>query len=117
LSNRDDLLERSSWPNTFRMQRFVPAVEYIQANRARTVIMQQMEEVMKGIDVYIEPTHSSTGLTNLTGHPAVVVPNGFVNGTPGSISFIGKLFNDTETLAVAKAYQDATDHHLKYPKL
>jgi len=117
LSNRDDLLERSSRPQQLRLRRFVPAVDFIQANRARTLIMQQMDEAIKDVDVFIEPTFSNSLLTNLTGHPAVVVPNGFIDGTPGSISFIGKLFNDTETLAVAKAYQDATDHHLKYPKL
>lgn len=117
LSGEVDNIERSSRPVTFRTHRYVPAVEYIQANRARTLVMEQMDKAIKGVDVYIEPTHSNTRLTNLTGHPAVVLPNGFIDGTPGSITFMGQLFKDTETLAVAKAYQDATDHHLKYPKL
>lgn len=115
LSDRDDLMKKSSWPNTFRRQRVVPAVEYIQANRARTLAMKQMHEAIKEVDVYIEPTHSNTRLTNLTGHPAVVLPNGFIGGRPTSITFIGQLFKEAETLAVAKAYQDATGNHRKSP--
>lgn len=114
---QDDLLKKSRWPDTFRQKRFVPAVEYIQANRYRTLLIEQMNEVMKDIDVYIEVTHSNTRLTNLTGHPAVILPCGFVDGLPASIVFIGKLFGEAETLAVAKAYQETTDFHLKHPEL
>lgn len=117
LGSQDDLLKKSHWPDTFRQRRFVPAVEYIQANRYRTFLIEKMNEVMKDLDVYIEVTHSNTRLTNLTGHPAVVLPIGFVDGTLASIVFIGKLFGEVETLAVTKAYQDATDFHLKHPKL
>ncbi len=116
-SDRDDLIENSHWPQTFRHHRFTPAVEYIQANRYRTLLMQRMHEVMKDIDVYVEITHSNTGLTNLTGHPAVIVPCGFHGPRPVGLTFVGKLFGEAETLAVAKAYQDATDHHLRYPDL
>ena len=122
-SGRDDLLVRQtgrSWPNTFRMARMVPAVEYVQANRVRTMVMQQMAEVMKRVDVYVTPSFGGNNLllTNLTGHPAVCLPNGFNdNGTPTSISFVGKLFGEADTLAVAKAYQDATEFHLRHPKL
>lgn len=122
-SGRDDLLvqqNRGSWPNTFRKARLVPAVEYVQANRARTLVMRQMAEVMAQVDVYVTPSYGGNNLllTNLTGHPCVVVPNGFnEKGTPTSISFIGGLFGEAKTLAVAKAYQDATDFHLRYPAL
>jgi Asp-tRNA(Asn)/Glu-tRNA(Gln) amidotransferase A subunit family amidase len=120
-SNRDDLLVRqtsSSWPNTFRQARFVPAVEYIQANRARALLMQKMAEQMKEIDVVVTPTGTMTSLTNLTGHPAVIVPNGFrENGTPTSITFIGNLFAEAKALRLARAFQDATDFHLKHPNL
>ncbi|MGD2245052.1 MAG: amidase [Candidatus Aminicenantes bacterium] len=118
-SNRDDLLVRQTgWPITFRQARFVPAVEYIQANRARTLLMLKMDEKMEGIDVFVTPTYATTGLTNLTGHPAVVVPNGFgQNGSPTSIVFIGNLFAEAKTLRVAKAFQDATEFHLKFPDL
>jgi Asp-tRNA(Asn)/Glu-tRNA(Gln) amidotransferase A subunit family amidase len=122
-SGRDDLLVRQgsgAWPNTFRQARFIPAVEYIQANRLRTLLMQQMAERMKEIDVFVTPPYGGNSLliTNLTGHPTVVVPNGFDDeGTPTSIAFIGSLFGETKALRLAKAYQDATGFHLKHPKL
>ena len=122
-SGKDDLLVRQgqgAWPNTFRQARFIPAVEYIQANRLRTLLMQKMAEQMKEIDVFVTPSYGSNSLliTNLTGHPTVVVPNGFDDkGNPTSISFIGNLFEEAKALRVAKAYQDATDFHLKHPSL
>lgn len=122
-SNEDDLLVRqgkSAWPNSFRQARMIPAVEYIQANRLRTILIQAMAEVFHDIDVYIAPSFGGSNLlaTNLTGHPAVVVPNGFNNrGSPTSISFIGSLFGEAKTLRVAKAYQDATDFHRQRPDL
>lgn len=120
-SNRDDLLVRqssNSWPNTFRQARFVPAVEYIQANRARFLLMREMAKKLEGIDVVVTPTGTMTSLTNLTGHPAVIIPNGFrENGTPTSITFIGNLYAEAKTLRLAKAFQDATEFHLKHPDL
>lgn len=122
-SGRDDLLVRQdqgAWPNVFRQARFIPAVEYIQANRLRTLLMHQMAQKMKDIDVYIAPTYGSPTLliTNLTGHPTVVVPNGFdEKGSPTSVSFIGNLFEEAKMLRLAKAFQDATEFHLKHPKL
>lgn len=120
-SNRDDLLVRQdqrAWPTSFRRSRLVPAVEYVQANRARTMLMAAMDAVMDGIDVFITPSYGGSVLltTNLTGHPAVTLPHGFRdNGTPVSISFIGKLYGEAELLAVAKAWQDATGFHLRHP--
>jgi Asp-tRNA(Asn)/Glu-tRNA(Gln) amidotransferase A subunit family amidase len=120
-NNRDDLLVRQderAWPTSFRRSRLVPAVEYVQANRARTMLMEAMDSVMDGIDVFITPSYGGSVLltTNLTGHPAVTLPHGFRDdGTPVSISFIGKLFGEAELLAVAKAYQDATECHLRHP--
>jgi Asp-tRNA(Asn)/Glu-tRNA(Gln) amidotransferase A subunit family amidase len=122
-SNRDDLLVRqirNAWPNVFRQSRLIPAVEYIQANRVRTLAMQAMEEIMSQVDVYVVPSFGGSNLllTNLTGHPCVVLPNGFrEDGTPTSISFIGRLFGEADTLAVARTYQEATDFHLKRPQL
>lgn len=123
VSNKDSLLVRQmkqAWPNVFRTARFVPAVEYLKANRIRTVLIQEMEKVMKNVDVFITPSWggSSLRITNLTGHPCVVLPNGFSkDGTPTSISLIGKLFGEADLLRVAKFYQDATDVHLKHPAL
>lgn len=121
-SGRDDLLVRQqqrAWPNVFRQSRLVPAVEYIQANRLRTLLMEAMNAVFREVDVFIAPSFAPRLLqvTNLTGHPAVVLPNGYrdENGTPTSISFIGKMFWDGQVLAVAKAYQDATDFHRRHP--
>jgi Asp-tRNA(Asn)/Glu-tRNA(Gln) amidotransferase A subunit family amidase len=122
-SGRDDLLKRQTagaWPNSFRQARMVPAVEYIQANRARTLLLEAMADLMSEVDVFVTPSYggSNLTLTNLTGHPCVVLPNGFrEDGTPTSISFIGKLYGESETLAVARAYQEATDFHLKHPVL
>jgi Asp-tRNA(Asn)/Glu-tRNA(Gln) amidotransferase A subunit family amidase len=82
--------------------------------------MQQMAEKMKGFDVYVAPTRggSNLTLTNLTGHPSVVVPNGFdEKGSPISITFVGDLFEEGKTLRAAKAYQEATEFHLKHPDL
>ena len=122
-SNRDDLLVRqikNAWPNEFRLARMIPAVEYVQANRVRTLVMQAMAEIMSNVDVYVCPSYEGGNLllTNLTGHPCVVLPNGFTEkGTPTSITFMGKLFGEAEMLAVAKAYQDVTGFHLKHPTL
>ena len=124
-SNRDDLLVRqtkNAWPNSFRSARFMPAVEYLQANRLRTKLIDDMHEVLKkaNVDVYISPSYGGGNLsaTNLTGHPCVVLPNGFTTqGTPTSITFMGQLFQEARVLAVAKAYQDATDFHRKHPVL
>ena len=122
-SGRDDLMVRqikNAWPNRFREARTVPAVEYIQANRLRTLVMKAMQDKLAGIDAYVCPSWvgKNLHLTNLTGHPAVVLPNGLQNeGTPSSISFVGKLFGEDKLLALAKAYQDATSFHLKHPTL
>ncbi len=122
-SGKDDLLVRQTkgaWPNSFRQARFIPAVEYIQANRLRTILIQKMAEMMKKIDVYIAPSFGNSNLlaTNLTGHPAIVVPNGVdEKGSPTSITFIGKLFGEAKLLAAAKIFQDATSFHQKYPDL
>ncbi|MCH7495439.1 MAG: amidase, partial [Candidatus Marinimicrobia bacterium] len=122
-SGKDELLVRQkkqAWPNVFRQARLIPAVEYINANRARRLLMQKMDEMLKEVDLYVAPTFGGGSLlaTNLTGHPAVVLPNGFrEDGTPTSITFTGKLYDEGRLLAVAGAYQKATDHHLKYPAL
>lgn len=110
----------NDWPNTFRESRLIPAVEYINANRARTLLMQQFAEIFKTVDVILSPTFGAQLLdTNLTGHPSVILPNGFhsSDSTPTSITFVGDLFGDAKMLAVAKAYQDATDFHLKHPTI
>lgn len=122
LTGKTDLLERQGRgdrPNNLRHARLIPAVEYIQANRARTMLLQRLAKVMQNIDVFVAPSLSDAVLmlTNLTGHPCVCVPNGFADGMPTTISFVGGLFKDAETALVAHAYQHATDFHLRRPKL
>ncbi|RJR30495.1 MAG: amidase [Candidatus Latescibacterota bacterium] len=120
-SGRDSLMVRqvrNAWPNVFRASRFIPAVEYIQANRIRRLVVEEMESL--GVDVWVSPAFEGSNLllTNLTGHPCVVLPNGFdAKGSPTSITFMGRLFGEGVLLAVAKAYQDAAGFHLVHPPL
>lgn len=109
----------NAWPQTFREARFIPAVDYINANRVRTQVMRTWEKLMESVDVIVAPTSSGQLLaTNLTGHPAVILPHGFrENGTPLSLTFVGRLFDEATLLRVAHAYQQATDFHLKHPAL
>ncbi len=122
-SNKDDILVRqikNAWPNSFRSSRFIPAVEYINANRVRFLLIQEMKKLMNQIDLYIAPTNEGDNeiLTNLSGHPCVVLPNGFSKEeTPTSITFIGRLFDEGRLIAFAKGYQDATNYHKKHPSM
>ena len=140
-SGKDKLLTAQKdydWPNTFRTARFIPAVEYIQAARARRLAMDAVAKVFEDFDLIVAPTNGEQlVITNLTGHPAVILPNGlrgndapkppsddvndFQNagglGTPTSLTFLGKLYGEAELLAFARAYQDATGFHLQHPKL
>jgi len=122
LSNKDDELVRqvkNAWPNEFRSSRFVPAVEYIQANRARNMLIDDMAAKLENLDLYITASFSDNLLmTNLTGHPCVVLPNGFNKaGSPTSITFMGHLYDEATVLDLAKSYQDATNWHLKTPPI
>ncbi|MBU8923095.1 MAG: amidase, partial [Bacteroidales bacterium] len=118
-SNRDDQMVRqirNAWPNVFRAARFIPAVEYIKANRIRYMLMQEMDKFP--VDVWVSPSFVGKNLllTNLTGHPCVVLPNGFSDeGKPVSITFNGRLFEEGLLLAVAGKYQESTDFHKKHP--
>ena len=126
------------WPNAFRAARFIPAVEYIQAARARRMAMDAVSKVFNDFDVIVAPTNGEQlVITNLTGHPAVILPNGlrgkdapkppfeeasdFQNaggpGTPTSLTFLGKLYGEAKLLAFARGYQEATDFHRQHPKL
>lgn len=110
---------QNDWPNSFRIARFIPAVEYIRAQRARTLLMNEMDKLMSNWDVFVSPAPGSASLliTNLTGHPAVVLPSGFINGLPQAIMFTGGLYDEGAPLRVALAYQQATEWHTKHPKL
>ncbi len=142
LTGRDDLLTEQGpddWPNIFRVARLYPAVEYIQANRARTLAMRRMAKLFEEVDIIIASSFSDAQLTltNLTGHPSVIVPNGLRGkdapkpppvdsgdddsiggpGTPVSLTFLGGLYSDATLLAFASAYQRETGfHNLRPPR-
>ncbi len=124
--NIDDELTRQTkydWPNQFRTARFVPAVEYINAQRHRTVLMQQVNEVISKYDAIICPSRGVEGnqaaITNLTGHPVVCVPTGFDSkyNLPTGITFVGNLYDEGTILNIAKAYQQQTNWNKQHPAL
>ena len=111
---------KRSRANSLRQARFIPAVEYLQANRYRQLLIEDIHTRFKDFDVIIAPTFGGRQLliTNLTGHPVVTVPTGFdKKGHPTSITFIGNLYQEGLILAFANAFQKATQHHLKKPPL
>lgn len=140
-SGRDKLLngqEPYDWPNTFRIARFYSAVDYVQAMRARTLAIDVMAKIFADVDVLVTPSGGTQLVaTNLTGHPAVIVPNGLRGadapvsthdedgevdnaggpGTPVSLTFLGGLYSDARVAAFARAYQQKTGFHLQHPKL
>jgi len=141
LSGRDKLLTEQGpedWPNDFRTMRFYPAVEYIQANRARTLAVQQVSALFEQVDIIVTPSFGEQLVaTNLTGHPAIILPNGLRGddaprppkvdtgdedniggpGTPVSLTFLAGHYQDAKLAAFARAYQEATGFHKLHPKL
>jgi Asp-tRNA(Asn)/Glu-tRNA(Gln) amidotransferase A subunit family amidase len=141
LTGRDKLLTEQGpedWPNDFRVARFYPAVEYIQANRARTLAVQQVSALFEQVDVIVTPTDGEQLVaTNLTGHPAIILPNGLRGddaprppqvdtgdqdniggpGTPVSLTLLGGHYQEAKLAAFARAYQEATGFHKVHPKL
>jgi Asp-tRNA(Asn)/Glu-tRNA(Gln) amidotransferase A subunit family amidase len=145
-SGRADLLGQQRRADGLRSARLIPAVEYLQSQRARTMMMMRLAKATAGVDVYLVPrgtrrrppaggdaappadppadpppysaSRNASNMTNYACHPAVAVPNGFnENGTPASMTFYAQPFKESQLLAVARAYQDATGHHLKHPDL
>jgi Asp-tRNA(Asn)/Glu-tRNA(Gln) amidotransferase A subunit family amidase len=141
ISGRDKLLTeqgQQDWPNTFRVARFYPAVEYIQANRARTLAIREVSKLFDQVDIIVAPTNGDQlVVTNLTGHPAIILPNGMRGGdapkppkidngdnddiggpnTPVSITFLAGHYQDAKLCAFARAYQEATGFHKLHPNL
>jgi len=122
-SNQDDLLVRqikNAWPNVFRMSRFIPAVEYINASRIRYDLIQAMHKLMKEVDLYLAPSWEGDNLllTNLTGHPCITIPSGFSkSGMPQSITITGRLFEEGKIIALARFLQERMNFHKKHPSL
>lgn len=114
LGEVEDGPEQSPRPAEIRPARFIPAVEYIQANRYRLRVMEQLDAAMAGLDLFIG---ANLLLTNRTGHPVISLPSGFFEGSPTGLQLTGKLFGEPELLLLAHAFQSRTDHHLKRPPL
>jgi Asp-tRNA(Asn)/Glu-tRNA(Gln) amidotransferase A subunit family amidase len=141
MSGRDKLLTEQGpydWPNDFRVSRFYPAVEYIQANRARTLAIAAWTKLFAEVDVIVTPTAGEQLVaTNLTGNPAVILPNGLRGsdapvppevdsgfddaiggpGTPVSLTFLGGIYQDAKLCAFARAYQQAAGFEHLHPRL
>ncbi len=119
-SQDDELVRQSAdaWPNVLRQARLIPAVEYIAANRIRTLLLRDMARLMADYDVIISPTFGAgtLALTNLSGHPEVVMPSGFrADGTPVSITLVAGHDREGAALALAKVWQEATGWHRRHP--
>ena len=103
----------------FRSGRDVSALDYVQSQRRRHLLMKEVAEAMEGFDLFVSG-RGQVGLTNQTGHPAVVVPFDFGGEEaqqPVTTTLIGDLFADDKILSVAHAYQQNTDWHLRRPDL
>jgi Asp-tRNA(Asn)/Glu-tRNA(Gln) amidotransferase A subunit family amidase len=108
----------NNWPNSFRTHRFVPAVEYLRAQRARTLLMREMDTLMARYDVLLSPTGSATlGVTNLTGHPALALKAGFVDNAPVELMLTGRLYDEATLLRTALAFERGTDWHTRNPTM
>ena len=122
-TGQDDEMVRqveNAWPNVFRAAQLVPAVQYVQAQRARTLLQERFEESLGDLDGYVAPSFAGPSLliTNLTGHPCVVLPNGFrEDGTPTSLTFNGRNYEEGKIVALASAYQRATPWNQRRPRL
>ena len=111
---------RNSWPNIFRAARLIPAVEYVQMSRQRSLLIAEMHELMKDYDVIVTPSFAGQQLqiTNLTGHPALCMPNGFAeNGSPTSITLLANLFEEEKLIMLGRLIQENTDWQAKRPPM
>lgn len=107
----------NDWPNTFRASRFIPAVEFLRAQRARRLLMEKMDALMSQYDAFLSPapTSASLSITNLTGHPAIALKAGFVDKLPAAIMVTGRLYDEATICRVALAYEQATEWHTMNP--
>ena len=110
--------DKESRANSLRQSRFIPAVEYLQANRYRKVLIERFNKVISEYDFIVVPANGKNQslLTNLTGHPGISIPTGFdMNGHPTSIILIGNLYDEGQILEAAFIIQQATDFEEKHP--
>ncbi len=138
-SGRDKLMTSKSRADRFRVSRMIPAVEYLQSQRLRSMMMAKLAEATAGVDVYLAPstngnprlpegavapipapppnyTQQHSQMANLACYPGLALPNGFAeSGAPTSVLFMAQPFAEARLLALAKAYQDATGFQLRQP--
>lgn len=110
-------MTNSPWPQTFRTARYVPAAEYIQMQRARSLLMVQFEKELGDFDAILA---NGTGgqlllTTNLTGTPQISIPWGAdANNNSVAKTLIGRNYQEAKLVAIAKMVQDSADfHHLR----
>ncbi len=107
------------WRTSFREGQFLTGVDYLRANRLRTRLIHEMAKVMETVDVYVGG--DDLRITNHTGHPTISMPHAFLktanHDVPGSITFTGQVFGESDLLTIASAFQRATGHHLRRPPL
>src|SRR5262249_19004218 len=102
--------------NQLRAARFIPAVDYVRAQRARTLLLGDMNRLLTSVDVFLAPASSdAVTIANLTGHPGITVPCGFVDNLPVGLLITGPLYQESLVLQAATAFETATDWHLKRP--
>jgi Asp-tRNA(Asn)/Glu-tRNA(Gln) amidotransferase A subunit family amidase len=104
-------------PRTSRYLRacaLTTAVDYLQANRRRTAIMQEVARALGGVDAVmftaltLDSATSLNPVMSLTGHPSIAVPNGFTeDGSPTGVMFSGQLYQEGALLALAAAWERA----------
>ncbi|HZP48348.1 MAG TPA: amidase [Vicinamibacterales bacterium] len=152
-AGRDREMTNPQRANGMRTSRLVPAIEYLQAQRVRAMVMRRFAGAVGRFDVYLAPYMNMRGagagrgdgrgqrgaaagragadftpppsvvrdhfaVANLCGYPAVAVPNGFTaDGHPTSVTFLGRLYNEGEILALARAYQEKAGWHRRRPAL
>ena len=111
--------DRSSWPTVFRSFRMVPAVEYLRAQQVRSLMIRDFEELIGNWDVLLAPGNAgaSLAITNLTGHPALTLKCGFVDGMPRGLTLIGNLYDEATLLSAGMAYEQATEWHNQHPNM
>lgn len=122
LTHRERMMsqqDKNSRANSLRQARFISAVEYLQANRHRKVLIEEFNTMIKGYDLIVAPTmgRNLSMTTNLTGHPAICIPNGFdKKGHPTSITLFGNLYDEGPILEAAYIIQQATGFEEEHPK-
>ena len=115
---RDRDLRRQRHRGELRASHLVPAVEYLQANRIRRLLMEETARIFEDVDAIVAPWRSINPLTSMTGHPVVTIPNGFTEeDTPTGIALVGQIYGEEKLLTVAKALQDETPFHQRHPSL